>query len=933
MTNYTQIVPIQSGYYLEEEIGFLTVVMPEQRTNYVPNPVFELTPGSTVTMPTIFSFASGLSRKDGGPFWRDYPRLTVTTGNFIGSNFNNTTLSGIFAASVWIKSVSKNTEFYITISGQDAITTNAVAYHSGNFLAEDDDFNQFSHVFDLAKLGSPNGVYNVVLIINFVSSSAVVDVVGLQLEKGEYPTTFIHGYGGEGYKWDGIPFNGPSTRTTEAICGGLEINLKKLGFKITAVDGLGIPDDFDLNNQSRAFGLGSIFNSRSIDAREINFTGYLYSKNLETLLTQRNNIGYAVFELNKARCFKWEPKTCTSNTPCVTFNGILSSGLAFDFNNNHAEEIELSFIATDVEILSCDTTCETLDIGSTTVNDGLMPLDSSGNRLDIPPITLATYSGISIQNVAVSRYTGKIYASISAVSGLLVTEYFIMVYDGFEWIPIIESSTSILKLYCFSKFLFAGMIADIGPSEPTLTGLNGFTGTDTSLLLILDLELESIHTTTGVIPVTDVLYRDGTLGLASINAFTDDGYNYVYIGGNFEPGVSFSQDLILLNIRNNMQFEDHGFGTLTTWVNGGIYDLIYLQNRREIWMVGDFNVSYLSATYTEPQGVFGYSYVRAAATNVLTGGIYQYPQLITGMTVERGWVNSIEFYKGRLVIGGNFNEMETGSIYYPTIEKMSCLAWIDNDGLSKKFDGLWGVNGVTPHVFSLATCGNVLHVAGRFDSYGTVDQNTLSHIFYFVSSAIGSLILTSGSLAESSNPSLSISARKAGVPNVDGVICANGVQNYAVIYFNGGIADTSEVFNTTTVTLCQNRLRTRPIIYVQGPGQLKSISNQANLTRTFLDYTFLPGQIVLGVQASSEILAFDFTQSPTQVTSTLFGDLSNNLLPSSTPVILEPGDNFITIIFAEGSTTSNTKAWVCYQETALSAEAIQMECPIYVSNQ
>lgn len=927
--NYKQIVPLQSGYYLEDEVGFLSVIMPEQRTNYVPNPVLELSPGSASTMIRIFSFAiGGITRIEGGPFWRDYPRYSVSSGNFLVTTLGSTTLSGVFAASVWAKAVTPESEFHITVSGLDAITNLTVTYNSPTFTAKNLDFEQYTHVFDFAKLGSPSGVYNMVMAINFTSTS-VVDIVGLQLERGNYPTSFIHGYGGEGFMWDEIPFNGPSTRTTDAICGGRKINLKQLGFRITSVDGLGIPDNFDLNSQARAFGLGSIFTSRSIKDREISFSGILYSKNLDALLKQRNEIGHAVFEIDKMRCFEWEPVTCTSETPCVTFNGILSSGLQFTFNNNHGEEIELSFTATDVEITSCDMNCQELDVESTLVSNSLIPTDLSGNRLDIPPITLVTYSGIMIHDVAVSRYTGKIYAAISAIAGI-TTYYFIVEYNGIEWIPIAQSTTQFARLHTFSKYLFGGVWG-----ASTFSGLNGYVGGyASSMLLIIDLELKTLHTN-NVIPTTNVLDRAGVSGSPSVNAFTDDGYNFVYVGGNFDAAVGLSQDLVLINIREGLQFEDHGFGSLTTWVNGGILDLIYIRNRREIWMVGDFNVSYLSATYPEPQGVFGYSYTRASATNVLTGGIYQYPQLIVSnspLVIEQGYVYTIELYKGRLVIGGKFNDFATGSVYYPNTAKTSGLAWIDNDGLARPFDGSWGVGGGSPEVFSLATCGNVLHVAGAFDSYGTVDQNVLGYVYSFVSSAIGAMILTSGSQAESSNPSLSVSARKAGVPNLDGVICANGIQGYAVIYFNGGIADTTEIFNVSEVVLCDNRLTTRPVIYIQGPGQLKSISNQANLSKTFLDYTFLPGPIVSGIQASSEILVFDFTESPTRVTSTLFGDLTDNLLPSSTPIALEPGENYITVTFAEGSTTAHTKAWLCYKETALSAEAIQMECPIYVSN-
>src|SRR5690606_21885878 len=110
-------------------------------------------------------------------------------------------------------------------------------------------------------------------------------------------------------------------------------------------------------------------------------------------------------------------------------------------------------------------------------------------------------------------------------------------------------------------------------------------------------------------------------------------------------------------------------------------------------------------------------------------------------------------------------------------------------------------------------------------------------------------------------------------------------------------------------------------------GTITSVTNFSNNTKIFLEYKFstftIPGSTTV---YSDEIVSFDFTTNPVTVKSSTYGDLSKLIEPSSIPISLVPGENDIMIDFTQGSTTVDTKAWICWQDTALSAEALQTEC-------
>jgi len=924
-TSYQAVVPIPNGYFLEKDEGFLTAIIPERRTNYVLNPLLENDITSiTNTLKNITLTSATFLRIAGGPFWLDYLRFTLNVNSVIANKLPGTNISGTVSASVWVKSLNNNVTFRIRVRAKDSVTTNDVTFTSEIFTVPTKDFEQFTFTFT-----PTNGIYNGTLDILIVTGTTI-DVAGMQLERGKYATTFIHGYAGEGYSWNGQPTNATSLRTEDVICGGREINLRELGFRITSVEGLGIPDNFDINMQAKASGMGSTFTCRSIGEREVTVTGIVYAKDLKALLTQRNSLGYAVFDKAAIRCFKWQPATCDNTFECVHFTGILESGMSFGYNTHHGEEIELTFVDPNVKLESCTTTCETLNTIPTDTTARLFAFDENGNRHLLPVPTLSGYTQELMLDLTYSTYTKKLYVAMSAIpsGGMGATQYLIMEYDGSEWIPIVFSTRIVSKVFAHGNFLFAG-----AAGAATFTGQNGWTGTSVGPLFCGNLTSKTIISGVGDIQTTNVLAASGASVAPNVAAFASDGGDYIFFGGNFSSNSSFESDLGMLNIRAsssaNPQREFHGISGYAT-TRGGIKALLYIQEKRELWLGGDFNNNILSGTANQAQGFFGYSFARATQVNKFGSGIYQYPQLAATSGVSPlGVVHALAYYKGRVILGGQFSDIESASTLVTGYTRVNGLAYIDEGGIARPFNGSWGVNvtgAALPTVIEMSVCDDVLHIAGIFKEYGVVDKQFGT--FTRQGTALGAVDFVAAGYAESGSMTQAIisSVIMSGEGKLNGVVCTDN-PDYALVYFaehNTNV--TSATYLPQTVTLCSNRLETSPIVYMRGPGTVRGLKNYANGTRIDFNYKFATFGLVGGALASDEVLMFDFTQNPIKVTSSIFGDVSSRILPTSIPLILSPGTNEIAIDFEPDSTTVNTKAWLCWRETALSAEALQTEC-------
>ena len=345
MKQLQKILPIQTGYYLEEDDydGFLSVILPQKSDNLVMNPIMHDSNGDD--KPDNWLIPDGgvnpivYTKFEGGPFWTHYYQYCWPGSGTISALVADS-INGEYTASVWAKS-DDNSKFFIKIYYTDGV---GIRKSSIEFTATNN-WQQYSFSFSTA--GGTGTSVQLEIVGNDIYC---LDVAAVQLEKGVNATTLIHGFLGKGYKWLGVPFKSNSRRDKDVITGGRVVNLKSLGVKLTAIEGLGLPDITHATTEL-AFKYGSKYNGAIIKERDFDMEFTLYSTSLESLLCARNQIGHAIFNVNQARTFIWQPKDC--GVPIceeVRFTAVYKSGFSLGLNSHYGEEIKLSFTAYDIEI-------------------------------------------------------------------------------------------------------------------------------------------------------------------------------------------------------------------------------------------------------------------------------------------------------------------------------------------------------------------------------------------------------------------------------------------------------------------------------------------------------------------------------------------------------------------------------------------------------
>jgi hypothetical protein len=209
------------------------IITPQAATNYYPNPRFDGPDyGEDLTdYGASYSSAETAAHQRRGAYGIDVTTATSTEGG-VYYNFGTIpdTVSRTFSADV------KGTDgeaFSITIrnSGGTALATTtftatgywnrqSVTYTNGT---GGDLANCRAYVSRLSSVDSANHFYT----------------DGWQIEAGTEATTFIHGYGGDGYSWSGSPRNSNSTRNNKTGMGGSLLDIEDYCKAIVTV-GLGM---------------------------------------------------------------------------------------------------------------------------------------------------------------------------------------------------------------------------------------------------------------------------------------------------------------------------------------------------------------------------------------------------------------------------------------------------------------------------------------------------------------------------------------------------------------------------------------------------------------------------------------------------------------------------------------------------------------------
>ena len=705
--------------------------------------------------------------------------------------------------------------------------------------------------------------------------------------------------------------------------------------RLTSIDGLGIPDS-DHQTTDLAFSYGSKFNGLSFKDRDYDMEFTLYSLSLNDLLCARNSVGRAIFNLNQAVTFLWQPLNCgLPICDAVKFQAVYKGGFSLGLNSHYGEEVKLNFTGYDIAMKSMTTESQQLSTSTSLVHQAIIGVDKYGNLNALAPVTAIASTIHRCHGMVVSPYDGLLYAIYEDGSVEASARGVVLRYDGLSWTKIAQGSTAsggFLAIHANAQYIYVSI-----KNRQSVTGQSGFTGTSGLGLARINLASRTVDDI-GSLLVGTTLAKDGVTALQpAIHAFATNLRGDLYIGGNFRGITStagtlnryhmavFYKSLAWISLAQDLQFN-----------NGRVLALYYDKDTKRLYAGGDFEAP---GFIRNPlyRHVFFYTDVRTDGQ-----GISVLTDFPLDMATAGGVVTSITKYKNRIVIGGQFR-----SNYAFDLGLLDNLAYYDPDrtdmvgikgtlmpfngrftglGIEDTFADSMGDSEVNP-VESLVACGDTLYIAGKMQYYG---QRTSIVTFEQLGEVCGTVKYNStaknGEFGVFSPDIAFDYGSMTAYTNCYVLNVACGSPKLEIERFYSSWMVTNIIPNLTTyspvptdIEICATDLPVSPKFLLIGPGKITEIANQTYGLSIFFDYT---------IQAN-EIVFVDLSVTPAKITSSFLGDITYKMLPSSTPGAFKlfPGTNSIVVKATWNTTSSATLFAVLYERNALAAEALCCDCP------
>lgn len=926
MKQFKKILPVQGGYYLEpeEEKGFLSVLIPEKRDNYMPNPVlFDVTNSG---QPTGYTTDVGVTvtKISGGPFWLHHWKYAFTS-SIQGVYANSTTFTvegGNLTVSMWLKAdLDTLFNFRMQFSDDGGFQTYTTQ------IKVVDSWQQYSFTFPVTQT-----LLTYIDVQILPTGASNLYIAATQLEIGDYATTLIHGYLGTGYKWLGTPFYSSSRRSATVEVGGRRVNLKDLGVRLTNVEGLGIPDNFDHSTTELAFAYGSKFNGMSIKERDITFEFTLYATSLEDLLCSRNKIGRAIFKIDKPITFIWQPKECkTPQCEEIYFTAVYKSGFSFGFNSHFGEEIKLNFTNYNILMKQMVSKTESLNTVVSLVHSAIVGVDNYGNLKPLPPLSSISASIFGCDGMVISPYDGNLYAIFRDGLAPFPPRGVLLRYDGSAWTKIAQGSTSngaMTALFADKNFLYVGI-----SNTQTIVGQSGFTGTSGVGMARVNLAAKTVDNIGSLLSSTTTARDTVTSVNPIIRAFEVDDRGYLWVGGSFN-GTTTATAKFLALYANNTWYES---GAVFTSYVGGIHALYFEPETKRLYFGGDqMSPSYVMAPNT--YNVFAY----LDLTNPIIGvGEPVRTDFPVDLATEPAWVTTITKYKNRIVLGGKFRSsygfdqglLDNLAYYDPSFQGAENVVGAVLP-LGGRGSG-WGIDDTyadtagssAEPIADLTVCNGELYIAGKMQYYGIRSSGIVFHIMGEVCGAAKYVSTADTAEIGTMLPDVSfgyVSGFTYAQCYMAQTLCGSEKLELQRFYATYLLSGTSTTITTSTsqpnvLDLCVTDMPVSPRFILRGPGKVNEISNQTYGLSLYFDYTI----------AANEIVIIDLSQSPPEITSSLNGNIIYSMLPASTPGAfkLYPGENSIIVKATWNTVNSNTLFAVQYNRAALAAESLCCDCP------
>lgn len=345
---------IETGYMLNPEKSYFSLVVPETSTNLVYNP--------EVATLNFFSAAGAASislNTDLQMFGQNSLQSLIDFNAYVYHTLQTTLVpNNKYTFSVYVRGNGGKFRLEI-IDG----TLNTLVASSSLFTPTSERWTRYQLTFNSNLIPTVNQIRLAIRKIDIGTKVMLSD--GWQLEQKSYSTTFISGslegnVPGEvprPYYWVATPHQSPSIRREQTRDGGRLVSLEELGFQVTGFNGFGLPS-FDLVATPIASGIGSVYQGASITERELEICGVLMSCDIKNFLCNRGKLSHFLSPsyVDKAQPIKLVYQVFDCETPicnCLEALVLYQSGLEGEIESVIGEELCISFKMFDPLFKEC----------------------------------------------------------------------------------------------------------------------------------------------------------------------------------------------------------------------------------------------------------------------------------------------------------------------------------------------------------------------------------------------------------------------------------------------------------------------------------------------------------------------------------------------------------------------------------------------------
>ena len=360
-----QLPEIVNGYELNPGRGWLSVIKPKAATNLIRNPDFER--GRQAWVHGIVGNATQLDpvNPGGGAY-----SLVIHSAAGVGLRLETTAVDGSNGQPDMPTVAGRNYVLSFKYRTSLSLSTDTLVVSSQGSISGIAGYTLSAYLVDgrpMAAIPQSSSWRKVVVVfresatqsrnirIATVGSTTNGDIWidDVQFEEGVEPTTFISGdaqgpaiFDGD-YLWGSTPGASSSYRSAKCVAGGEVLNLAKLGFRVTAILGLGLAGQSNVI-QSSAYG-GGYYSETLTEGTNFQVVGRFDASSPLALSAQRDTLIQAlrhdraggvsrpvVLRYEMARCN--DVLTAQIDIPCV-YDG----GLEGHVDNLFAEDVVLNF--------------------------------------------------------------------------------------------------------------------------------------------------------------------------------------------------------------------------------------------------------------------------------------------------------------------------------------------------------------------------------------------------------------------------------------------------------------------------------------------------------------------------------------------------------------------------------------------------------------